>query len=278
MAGVEPGPPSGREAATLRGYESSESDGGSVLWESGSEMSSGPIDLSGNDNGIGSWNIGGGFRKHLLTLVDVMNVADLWVLGVQETRLKPEDEKWARRTLRHHGLSLLTSAPAPDDSGAGVALLYRTSSGNPLRVSRVPGRMVSATWLPKGRFSQEVTLISFYGYVSGNAKAKSPEEAALWSSLRDMVATCNAHGDPKPCIIMGDFNDIADPDLDREDNGVAVGNPRELLNTHLRPEAVDMFRALHPRRRTYTNFPPRKLADGRTPGARAPSRLVLGES
>ncbi len=200
-----------------------------------------------------SWNVNGLRSVVKKGFFDWLKTARADVVGLQETRVHPEQlPREVRRPPRWY-----THFVAAERKGySGVALYSRrppasveTSLGDPamdaegrLQIARFGGLTVANVYFPNG---------------SGRNRDHSrvPFKLAFYRRLFDRLETDRARG--VPILVMGDFNtahreiDLARPKQNQKTSGF-LPEEREELDRWLRSGWTDTFRHLHPKARAYT--------------------------
>ena len=177
------------------------------------------------------------------------------VLGVSETGTHTPDNKLTRRAiirrLGEKGLNCIWGEPLPYKKSLGVLLIYRKGLNViPLVVEgSSSGRVLAAelvTW-DRGLSREVKTMIMvLYGETGMTTKANPPERVnefnmSVGRIIEDALVEYSGR-----VMCMGDYNSLADVDMDGMGlvGGVVVAN--SLVSTMLGLGLIDWFRDLNP--------------------------------
>ncbi len=200
-----------------------------------------------------SWNVNGLRSVLKKGLCDWLKTARADVVGLQETRVRPEQlPPDIRKPPRWH--AHLVAAERKGYSGVGLLsrrlpMSVETSLGDPamdaegrLQLARFDNLLVANVYFPNG---------------SGPNRDHSrvPFKLAFYRRLFDRLEEDRARG--VPILVMGDFNtahreiDLARPKQNQKTSGF-LPEEREELDRWLRSGWTDTYRHLHPDTRAYT--------------------------
>ena len=178
---------------------------------------------------------------------NVMKRRQIAVLGLQETHPSDEMQETIGRRFRN-ALHIVHSADPDDPSTTGgVSVAIQKSMVDAKGITHrivIPGRaiLVEIPW----NGSKRLRVLNIY------APARNANKAEFWERL---LSDINNDETLRPDVIMGDFNLVENPEIDRLNNRrgtdpTAARNAMTELTTEL--NMADGWRRRHPGKRGYT--------------------------
>ena len=178
---------------------------------------------------------------------NVMKRRQIAVLGLQETHPSDEMQETIGRRFRN-ALHIVHSADPDDPSTTGgVSVAIQKSMVDTKGITHrivIPGRaiLVEIPW----NGSERLRVLNIY------APARNANKAEFWERL---LSDINNDETLRPDVIMGDFNLVENPEIDRLNNRrgtdpTAARNAMTELTTEL--NMADGWRRHHPGKRGYT--------------------------
>ena len=164
------------------------------------------------------------------------------VICLQETKLA-ESETFIQSLW--NGSAFWGCGP---DSGQGTAILFPTlSKAHP---NSTDAHSSSRSLLLPFTWNQEKFLL-----VNAYAPNCRVERKAFFENLADQVTAHPALHDPETLLILcGDFNCVADPEMDKLGGDLSPATfPPALIELIAQEDLVDAFRSLHPNKREFTH-------------------------
>ena len=169
------------------------------------------------------------------------------VLGLQETHPSNEMQETIGRRFRNTLHTVHSAAPLDPGRTGGVSFVIQKSlisAKDTTYREIIPGRviLIEIPW----NENDKLRIMNVY------APARNTEKAAFWNRL---LETIENDENLRPDIILGDFNIVENPEIDRLNNRRGA-DPAEARNTladlTVELNLVDRWRRRHPRKRGYT--------------------------
>jgi exonuclease III len=199
---------------------------------------------------IATWNIRGCNADNKLTeLADVAANEGLHILGLAETKMAENVGKNKMATRRDKWMTFWTrDEETPNGSGVGLLVDIQWSKYIQ-RKNTMNGRVLSLDFCFPGGAHLRVIQV----YVPGSSSVPEAKRRDVEVFAADLALSAIAAG--SEAIIMGDFNAVAKPAVDRLTNGSAATEAlpeREILGRLLDNGFTDTFRARWPRIKDFT--------------------------
>jgi exonuclease III/ribonuclease HI len=199
---------------------------------------------------IATWNIRGCNADNKVTeLADVAANEGIHILGLAETKLAEKVGKNKMATRRDKWVTFWTrDEKTPNGSGVGLLVDIQWSKYIQHK-NTMNGRVLSLDFCFPGGAHLRVIQV----YVPGSSSVPKDKRRDIEVFAVDLALSAIATG--SEVIIMGDFNAVAKPAVDRLTNGsAAIGTlpEREILGRLLDNGFTDTFRARWPRTKDFT--------------------------
>ena len=178
---------------------------------------------------------------------NVMKRRRIAVLGLQETHPNGEMQETVGRRFRNSLHVVHSADPENPSTTGGVSIAVNKSMVNTKHVTHqviIPGRaiMVKIPW----NGSDELSIVNIY------APVKNTEKADFWKLL---LRTIEEDMNLQPDIVLGDFNLVENPEIDRLNNrrGTDPQAARDALSElTVELNLTDGWRRRHPTKRGFT--------------------------
>ena len=181
------------------------------------------------------------------TINNVMKRRGIAILALQETHPTDKLQETLNRRFRNSLTTIHSADPDNPNMTGGVSIAINKSLIDTKKITHqtvVPGRIVTIE-IPWGE-NDKLTIMNIY------VPVKNPEKTGFWEELLEKLENDEA---PNPDIILGDFNLVENPEIDRMTNrgGADPLTARKAMSnlvTHL--NLTDGWRRRHPKKRGFT--------------------------
>lgn len=177
----------------------------------------------------------------------IMKKNQIVVLGLQKTH--PSDELQENTRRRFHNTLHVMHLADPQDPGRSAGVFFAVNKGqisakNTTYHEVIPGCVILLE-IPWNE-DDKLRIMNVY------APARNTEKTAFWKLLLETVESDESL---HPDILMGDFNIVENPELDRLNNRRGADPPTArdaLANLTIELNLIDGWQRRHPRKRGYT--------------------------